>query len=365
LAAALALTAGGAVARPAAAGPVDAAAYDRDLCALAQRLVVNAEAQQQPAFALSVLTGDGAGFHTIQMDVDAATRTVVIATTTATVPADGGQLATHVACKMVDRERVNDVLKLQLDGEHRSCRDVNEFTYRTALASLSADERRRYENSGRRLRFGDDYLAATGGEWLPVAVDEFIGPADGSPAGSGDLAIRAPSVRVRWNPVERSFFQGTQHCKLITLAAMLRWMRVGAFSTDAGLFPHGKPRCDSPSRESSAVGSCVFYFAPASARFCQDYSGSRWTNESARAECGRRHASPEALRAAANRYAGAGGIFSELGCAERRDRPALTGTCVFHCRQPDETLWHTLEPPAGAAAASAMMTRACDLFLPR
>lgn len=355
-----------AAALPARAAPMAAAGYDPDLCEFAQRTLLNADGPGPLPFNVSVLRGVSNGFHTIQMDVDAATRTVVVAMTTGTVRADGEELASHVACKLVDRDRVNDVLGLKLAGPARSCRDVNEHTYRVALESLSPDERQRYESTGRPLRFGDDYVTATGAEWLPVAVEKFISATAGAGADPGYLEIRAPAVVVPWNPAEREFYQGTHHCKLITLAAMQRWMRHGALARDAELFPRSKSVCDAPSSMSSTVGSCVFYFAPANARFCQDYSGPDWTYASARAECGKRHASPEALRAAANRYAGTGGIFSDGSCAAREDKQPLAGTCVFHCRQPDETLWHPLGPAGGGengAAAGAMMGRACDLFI--
>lgn len=354
--------------RAAVAGSGDVAAYDAALCTLAQAMIVNAGTNIGAApFAIIVQRGEGNGFHTIQMDVDPQTRSVIIATSVGTVQIDGRDLATHVACKMVDRDRVNDVLGLRLPGPERSCRDVNEHTYRMALDSLSDGERRRYEAAARPLVFADDYLAATGGEWLPSAVDDFIRPVPGMAASAGALEIRAASVRVPWNATERNFFQGTQHCKLITLAAMRRWMLNGALTGEQQLFPRSKPACDAPSSVTATAGSCVFYFAPAGSRFCEDYSGSGWNSESSRAECGQRHASAEALRAAANRYAGAGGIFSPESCAEREDAGALSGTCVFHCKRPDEALWHGLGSPAtaGAGAGSAStMTRACDLFIP-
>lgn len=345
---------------------VDVAAYDRDLCVLAQRMLVNADGPGEPPFGVQVLSGTGNGFHTIQMDVDASTRTVVVAQTTGTVRADGRELATHVACKLVDRDRVNDVLDLDLAGPVRSCRDVNEHTYQLALASLATDERQRYQTAGRTLRFGEDYYASAGAEWLPVAVDQFITASPGDGRDAGYLEIRAPAVVVPWNRVSREFFQGTHHCKLVTLAAMQRWMRGGALSGDAVLFPPARGACVAPSAETSTVGSCLFYFAPANARFCQDYSGANWTVGKARADCGKRHASPEALRAAGSRYEGAGGVFSGSSCEQREDHAPHAGTCVFHCRQPDETLWHTLqgEPGSeGGGAAGSMMSRACDLFL--
>lgn len=341
------------------AGPARAegsAGYDGHLCVLAQRMLLNAEQGEAP-FGLEVLRGESNGFHTIQMDVDLGKRTVVIATTAGTANVDGAPLTTHVACKLVDRTRVNDVLKLQLAGPLRSCRDVNEYTYTQALASLSPAERQRYESSGRKLRFADDYLAATGAEWLPSAVETYI-HADGEV-----VEVQAPAVVVPWTSGGK-FFQGTHHCKLITLAAMQRWMRSAAFANDGQLVPGNHGACTAPHATTSTAGSCLFYFAPAGGRFCQDYSGAGWTPESAAAECGKRHASAEALKAAANRYAGTGGLFSRESCGSREDREPLSGTCVFHCQAPDETLWHPLGQAATGGAAATMMRKACDLYLP-
>ncbi len=327
--------------------------YDAHLCRHAQHFLVNASPQMFPVIEQ---IGYGNGFHVIQMDIDAEQRQVAIAMTRNFAHFDGKQLTTYVACKTVDRARVNDVLGLQLPGPEHQCRDVNEQTYDRALNNLSEQERAQYLTTGRQLTFTDDAYIATGGEWLPITMDAFIQPA--GEAGN-DLAIQSPSVRVPWNPEDRQFFQGTRHCKLITLAAMQRWMHIGAFSKDTSLFPPDDSDCTQPNSMTSTVGSCLFYFAPANAMFCQDYSGGGWSRAAAQEECTQRHASVAALRAAKNRYAGAGGLFNASSCSDRDDAPDLNGTCVFHCQQPDETLWHVTGP------TDPRMTRACDLFVPR
>jgi hypothetical protein len=330
----------------------NATEYDAHLCRFAQRLLVNAE---EETFPIIEQTGYGNGFHIIQMDVDAEQRQVLIAMTTKYADIDGQQLATHVSCKMVNRDRVNDMLSLQLPGPDHQCRDINKQTYERALAGLSPAARSRYLADGRQLTFGDDALIATGAEWLPITMAAFIQP---SAKSHDDIVIRSPSVRVPWNPAERQFYQGTQHCKFITLAAMKRWMRIGAFSQESSLFPMTESGCSRPHSMTSNVGSCLFYFAPADATFCQDYSGADWNPDSAREECSRRHASADALRAAKNRYAGVGGLYSSRSCTDRVDAPTISGTCVFHCQEPDETLWHVTGP------TDPRMTRGCDLFVP-
>ncbi len=329
---------------------LSAAANDSDpnLCASAQRLLINAGDD------LPVIEQRGAsnGFHTIQMGIDHEKQAAIIAMTTHTAQVDGQEQATYIACKMVDRDRVNDMLGLQLPGPDRQCRDVNEATLQSALAKLTPAQRARYQSEGRQLRFADDALLATGGEWLPVTMDLYI-----SVAANNDVTVRAPSVRVPWNPVEKNFYQGVQHCKLISLAAMQRWVTKAAFEAGADLIPPTDTACNAPHSMTSTVGSCLFYFAPADSLFCQDYSGAEWTADAAQQECANRHASKDALAAAKNRYDGAGGAFSDKACNQRTDTPDIAGTCVFHCNAGDETLWHisgTIDP---------RMTRGCDLFI--
>jgi hypothetical protein len=296
--------------------------------------------------------GTSNGFHTIQMSIDAEQRGAVIAMSTHTTEYAGTAQPTYIECKMVDRQRVNAALELQLPGPDRHCSDVNAATLQTALAGLTPAARTRYAQDGRQLRFGADDVLASGGEWLPVSMDPYVEVAD-----NNDLLVRAPSVRVPWNATEKNFFQGVQHCKLISLAAMQRWVTQAAFNAAARLIPATNTVCTAPTSMTSTVGSCLFYFAPADSLYCQDYSGAEWAAPAAQKECASRHATRAALAAAKNRYEGAGGVYAAAACATRGDAPAIAGTCVFHCNAADETLWHlggTVDP---------RMTKGCDLFL--
>lgn len=322
--------------------------YDTHLCATAQRLLINAD----DSFPVAEQRGTSNGFHTIQMSIDTANQGAVIAMSTHTTEYAGKQQPTYVECKMVDRDRVNAVLNLNLPGPNRQCGDVNRATLQRALAQLTPAQRKRYRDAGRQLQFGDDDILGSGGEWLPVTLDNYV-----KPLPNNDVAVRSPSVRVPWNPTEKNFFQGVQHCKLISLAAMQRWVTAAAFEPDATLVPATGKACTAPHSMSSTVGSCLFYFAPADSLYCQDYSGAEWTAETAAQECAARHASRAALAAAKNRYEGAGGIFAPEACATRRDAPAIAGTCVFHCNAGDETLWHI------GGAIDPRMTKGCDLFI--
>ncbi len=354
--------------------PAPVAAYDRELCATAQRILINAEGRD---IAIVVeRAAAGGGFGTLQMDTRADPARIVVAMLTEQVAVEGGTLDASVWCKLVDQERVNDVLGTALLPPRRSCREVNEHTYRRSLAMLSPGERTAYAASGKPLRFVADWNAEAGAAWLPAVVNDHIEAITAQGDEPAHLQVQAPSVQVAWDPAGRDWYKGTHHCKLITLAAMQRWMKRGALSADSELFPRAHPACTAPSRLTARAGSCLQYFGPAGATFCTDYSGSRWTEATARQECAQRHATQAAWLAKQRAYAGDGGIFSAESCAGRgataevRREPfnladsGNYGTCVFRCNQGDESLWHSLTvvPPANQGRGG--MQRACDLFIP-
>ena len=354
----------GDIAKNVVSGLVTGSEYDRQLCATAQRMLLNAHVDPpSDSFSIFLQRAPGGNFTNEQMDIDAETGIINVAATTVTVAVDSASLDTHVACKMVNRVRVNNVLALNLSGPPRSCRDVNEQTYRLALATLSSAQRQRYEAAGRKLRFVDDYAAEAGGEWLPSVINDFMRVKTGD-SGVAYLEVQAPSVQVPWDPVDRDWYKGTHHCKLITLAATQRWMTNVAFTEAGDMFPRNKAVCIAPSAKTSNVGSCVFFFGPADADFCQDFSGPGWTPQSARTTCGERHATEADWIAMDRRYAGEGGIYSPLSCVDREPLiEEFHGTCIFHCNAADEALWHVLRTADGGTEVRGM-NRACDLFLP-
>ena len=352
-----------------AADPADAiAAYDYDLCVTAQRILLNS----QPGDVEIVVkrAAVGSGFGTLQMDIDTTAGTVIVASLTEQVDVDGKKLNASVWCKQVNQERVNDVLGKQLPQPPQSCRNVNEYTYQKALALLTEEERKAYEANGTALRFIDDFDAQAGAAWIPAVVNDYIEHDDNA------LRVQAPSVQVPWDPVDRDWYKGTHHCKVITLAAMHRWMRVGALAGATELFPRANPECTQPSSMTSTVGSCLQFFGPADATICTDYSGSGWSTETASAQCSERHATEAAWLAAKRKYTGIGGIFSTQSCAERdaigeARRPPVEvvdtgafGTCVFRCNHGDETLWHSLTADSLGEQGGAASKNRCDLFIP-
>ncbi len=361
-----------------AVGPTDAAVlellangeYDKQLCTTAQRILLNASASDYQTL---TLVAEGGTFITEQMDADAAANTVTVAALLETVQIKRSELAVDMACKMVNQARVNDVLQLKLRGRTGTCRDVNQLTYDLALQQLSAADREKYLSAGTLLRLVDDYEAPAGGAWLASSVSDYIQPV-GEPGKPEYISVQAPSVQVPWPGPDGDWFQGTHHCKLITLAAMSRWMTVGAFDGSTELFPRPKPKCVEPDSRTSQVGSCLLYFGPAGAQFCQDYSGSGWTEAGARDDCAIRHATGAVWDSGSDKYDGGGGIFSTLSCVQRdavaeagrepvnQAENAYQGTCVFRCNTPDEALWHQVSPMANDPDGRGM-ERTCDLFL--
>lgn len=335
--------------------------WDARLCETAQLRVAGAN---EGDFTLRTLYGEGNGFHVIQMDVEAAADTVVIATSAERARVGDETITTAVACKMVSADRIRDVLGLRLKGRQTGCREVNQESYRMALNSLSLEERRRFLAEGTPIRFLADYVTEGGGEWLPAGVEDFVAAERDSSGRVTELRVAAPAVRVPWNADERAFYQGTRHCKLLSAALLRQWMLRGSFMATPALFPDTESACVAPAKAAVVPGSCRFWFAPAQSYFCQDYTGPDWTPARVREECGRRHASPQALEAADSKYAGRGGVYSAGSCARRSDVGELGGACVFHCTAGDESVWRQSDgggqQPAGG---SAMMARACDLYL--
>lgn len=351
-----------------AAGTTEAvAAYDNDLCVTAQRILLNS--QRDEVDVIINRAAVGGGFGTLQMDVDESAGAVIVASLTEQVDVDGEKLDASVWCKMINQERVNDILDLQLRSQ-QSCRAVNEHTYRETLALLSDEQREAYDARGKPLRFVDDHNAGAGAAWLPAVVNEFVEYRDDA------LYIQAPTVQVDWDTDSRDWYKGTYNCKFITMAAMYRWMTGGALNGAAELFPRTDPECTAPSRMTSTIGSCLQFFGPADAQICTDYSGSGWTVETASAQCGQRHATEAEWLAANRKYVGIGGIFSTHSCVERdavreARRPPVGiaqtgdfGTCVFRCNHGDETLWHSLTQDSLGDQGGAAMTARCDLFIP-
>jgi hypothetical protein len=332
---------------------LSAAGYDDALCVTAQRLLVG-----QPDIPVRVQRGEGNGFYTIQMSIDEPARTLVVAMTTATATGTGVDYPAWVACKMVNRERATDVLQLTTRAPDRTCRDVNDHTLQVALNRLSPTERERFAVRRVTLELAPDSVLPTGGEWLPARVQDYVTALPG-----GGYRVSSPSVVVPWDGAERGFFQGTRHCKLLTLASVERWVKAAAAGDDVALVPDASGECRPARAAGSRSGSCLFYFAPASTMVCQDYSGEGWTDAAARAECDKRHASKAALQAAGQRYEGSGGAWAAEDCSSRSDAPPRVGTCVFQCGAGDETRWQLPGQPGGAEAPGAL-GRFCQVFIP-
>lgn len=343
--------------------------YNQQLCVTAQLILANSDGDD---FEIIVDRARGSRFNMEQMATDPAGKQVTVAALIQKVEVDGQAMEAAVSCKMIHRDRINDLFGLELGGPPRSCRNVNEFTYRAALAVLSEDERQAFESIGKALRFADDEIMGAGAQWLPSVVNDFIQPGQ-DVDGSQYISIQAPSVKVPWDYEDGDWFQGVQSCKLVSVDAMYRWMTMAALWTEAEMFPRVTPLCTEPSSRSSVAGSCILYFGPSGATFCQDFSGRGWTPESAAADCAQRYATQAEWDASEGSYIGSGGVYSSQSCAERdapaelRGEPvsladsANRGACVWRCNDADEALWHVMSPIRESGGRS--MKDSCELFL--
>ena len=243
------------------ASAIQPSEYDRQLCQTAQRWLINDE-QQKAAYTLREQRGASNGFHTIQMGTEAEPPRIVIASY---YQQDDDGTIVAASCKLINRERANKELGLNLSGPARQCRDINQYSYQLALSQLTAKEKKRYLAEGIQLQFAEDYIATTGGEWLPSDVQG----ENRLDQANKILWVKAPSVQVAWNPQQRKFFQGVHHCKLISVASMLNWMRQQSFSHSPQLINDEKDSCKAANQAEQNVGSCLFYFAPADTMFCK------------------------------------------------------------------------------------------------
>ena len=125
--------------------------------------------------------------------------------------------ATEVWCKLKNQESIVAELALPTAGPPQTCVEVNRAALAWALDQLSADERNRYETSGRRASFLPDDTFETGVEWLTE------GELETSRNGSV-LEVTSASLPVPLDANAPEEFLGVHYCKLWSPAAALRFV---------------------------------------------------------------------------------------------------------------------------------------------
>lgn len=250
-----------------------------------------------------------------------------------------------ILAKFKSKDKIDADFGLTNDETPGICADVQEDIYNNALAILTEDERTRYETMGKKLYFipDDDVppLNSTtnpvvkGSDWLDVDPASKI-------TLEGDKYYYEPmSLLVEYNdPAYKDMserYRGVRYCKFLSHQAILSWMLQKSFEVNPVLITPSKVECTKPSSLVTTTGSCIFYFPQAKTYYCEDYTGSGFTPESAEAKCNSRPDNPYLVPS-----------YSPDSCSERTEEIkasipgyiGLTGLCVIHCQTPEEFIWN-------------------------
>lgn len=243
---------------------------------------------------------------------------------------DGETIVGEARCKMRSADGIALELGLGEPAADFSCRVRNAAALDWADAHLSEDERERYAAEGIELSLGDDVVAGSGSEWNEVGSSWTLGETR--------VTVSAATLQTMYDPADPDA-AGVHYCKLVTPSLALDWMTRRAFWDDpvAGPTPETDVRESQGTCEPQAetLGSCLFEFQYTRQHFCQEYSGSGWSAESAQSECAQRSL-PEFEA-----------VYSSKPCAERGAETegidgdgTYYGQCVILCGHELETRWH-------------------------
>lgn len=125
-------------------------------------------------------------------------------------------------------EAINDLMKHDLEPSTASdcAAGINMIIYQKALEMVSPRARERFMNLGRPLRFVPDYQAKSGLNWVNTRVRYTMGE-------DGYLEVCCPSLHTGLDTLPR--YAGMQYVKVFSLALMIEYILVDAFSSIEGL----------------------------------------------------------------------------------------------------------------------------------
>jgi hypothetical protein len=235
-------------------------------------------------------------------------------------------LSERILCKMPNQDRISQIVEITPSSAPGTCKSRNEAAFAWALDQLTPAELAAYELEGHEVRFLEDEVVGTGGEWLGLTA--YFELAD-----DGVYELTSPSLQSAFNPddPDPQTLEGVHYCKLLTPAQALYWVLHRGFKDDPGKCLPPDEQCPNPDAE--PTGSCIFYFpipgTDVGQHFCEEYRGPNWTVETAEEKCTPRQESN----------------FKPLSCEDRKDETDLIdddgvfkGTCVVSCGD-DERVW--------------------------
>ncbi|MCP4198750.1 MAG: hypothetical protein GY762_16510 [Proteobacteria bacterium] len=234
-------------------------------------------------------------------------------------------LSERIYCKMPNQDRISSILEITPSSEPGTCRSRNEAAFAWALDQLTPAEREKYEVEGHQVRFLDDVVVGTGGEWLGMEAHFEL-------ADDGVYEVASPSLQSEYvpNPEDPQTLDGVHYCKLVSPTQALYWVLHRGFKEDPGKCIQ-EEQCPDP--EAVPTGSCIFFFPTSEQHFCEEYRGGYWDEELAIAKCEDRALEGHPVD------------FKPVSCADRpEDTDDLDGdgeykgTCLVVCGY-EERVW--------------------------
>lgn len=257
-------------------------------------------------------------------------------------------LTKEVSCKFKSHDGLEQSLSETIPGQEGTCKALNQKALDWALEQLTPQEKARYDAAGKKLAFSDDILHEAGIAWYDGCSEFTSGATTYTLAASSLLVIYAD------HPNLEEDLKGVHYCKLLPPSQMLYWVIERAFwddpvssgpndeSNGALLCTDDEPSDGGPQdcrlEGPNSPGSCIFLFSASSQHYCEEYTGTDWTQETAREKCASR----------------TDGAFSTSLCEGRTDETSVIdgdgvykGLCVMNCGQSGEYYWRVYSESDG------------------
>ncbi len=268
----------------------------------------------------------------------------------------GSRIPKEIQCKLRSQDSIEGLLGIDIDGtDDGYCRDINQKALDWALSQLNETQLSRYEDTGKTLVFVEDHVFGAGGGWVgaPMVYTEV-----------GDtIEVTAQAMYISYNDPELDAttdvkYKGVHYCKLLAPSQILFWLVERAFwdnplglgpsesgFTDAELTSGGE-EAECRVQDPTYAGSCLFYFSPVTQWFCNDFTGTLWSQDTAAmiTKCDSRIVRDATGDIIYDTY------WSDSPCSEREGETidptsdttlgTTLGECVVSCGNNDEQRWN-------------------------
>lgn len=120
----------------------------------------------------------------------------------------------EILLKLKSKEAIQNVLGVASSGEKPSGKSLNELALKVALENASDDARARYHLRGRPIIFEEDYIAATGQEWISTPLKTWE-----------DYALHIQAVTL-FTPITSTLWPGMHYCRVMAPYRALEWVMI-------------------------------------------------------------------------------------------------------------------------------------------